>query len=443
MVKENKVLLKEYITRGSFLPMAKVVRGKTLRPEQVAGVMFALLSKKCVISADTGYGKTIMACALINVLLTNGRALFILKRFTLDAILAKLEDGLREDLNISFITDQEEVIRPMIRNRKADNYRVLVISSDAVVNPEVNRYLYDIKESIQLTVVDESHLFANFESMESRLMAKLLECSEYSYMLSATPFERDIQQLINCCYHLNNEICGGLSPKTFGNKFKTFSNGKFVCYHHVLELKKILAPMMFILTRQDCIRCTLHRVESKPQWRFIEDYEARRVIKLDTTGEPYYKLMELVHEYVSQSKKGIIYANFNDVKRMLYEKLTGSGYRVGVIDGTVSKELGLDRNETSLLFDEGHYQVLISNRSVSLDQECDFVIFYEATQQYLQVIGRAKRDFSNREIDVDIIVARRTYDEKYFMENAYPKISMISTILEKDITSLKTAVEGG
>lgn len=443
MEKEQRQLLKRYVDRGSFEPFERIVRGKTLRPEQIAGVMFGLLWKKCVISADTGYGKTIMASALINMVVTHGKAIFVLKRFTLDEILNKISESVREDLAVGFITDQYEIVNKMVNHKMANNYNVLIISSDAVANPVVNKYLYDIREEIQIVFVDESHLFANFESVESRLMAKLIECSEYSYFLSATPFERDIQQLIDCCYYLNHKIYGGLTPRTFGNRFKTYNNGKFVGYHDIETLRKVLAPMIFILTRKDCIKCSIYRVAAKQQWKALRENEARRLIKLDHTGEPFYKLLELVNDYTSQGKKGIIYANFNDVKRMLYQKLTENGYRVGVIDGTVSKELSLDRGITSAMFNTGEYQLLISNRSVSLDQECDFVIFYEITQQYLQVIGRAKRTFDDREVIVDIIVAKGTYDEQFFMENAYPKITMISAILEKDITSLKRAVEGG
>lgn len=442
MDKEKIELLSAFVERDSYLPFERCVPHKTLMELQIAGVMFSIISKKCIISADTGYGKTIMAAALINLILKEKKALFVVKRFTLDEIFKKMKESLRPDLTLGYITDQEDVIRPMVRFKHANSCNVLIISSDAVANPEVNKYIFDIRDEIQVIFIDEIHLFANFESVESRLMAKLLEHCEYAIPLSATPFERDIQQLIDCCYYLDNNIYKGLSPRTFGNKFKVYDNGKLVGYKNIDVLKRILSPMIFVANRPDCVRCVIHHVTSKPQWRKLRDVDARRIIKLDSTGEPYYKLLALLHEYTSQGKKGIIYANFNDVKRMLYEKLTATGYSVGVVDGTVSKELKQDRTETSYLFNVNHYQILITNRSVSLDQECDFVIMYEATQQYLQVIGRAKRTFDNRQVDVDIILAKNTYDEEFFMNNVYPKISMIATILDKDITSLKQAVKG-
>lgn len=449
MLDADKVtLLKEFAKRGDFLPLRNVCRDKTLVNEQLLAVVYALLAKRLLINASTGLGKTVIGVSLINTLLTKGdKALFILKRTTLESMLPKVRSMLRADLRCTFVTNQGDVIYNRIAKGSIHTNDVLVISSDCLQDKQVNDYLFDIRDSIKIVIVDEMHLYSNLVSVESRLMDKIVQVSEYAIALTATPFERSIEQVINTAFMLDPSIFKGRTPRMVYNSFCIYGADKKVKgYSNLPLLRKMLTPIMLSIQRTASTgntfkTCKIHLVEPKKEWLDLKAFEAVSVIKSDTTGAPFYKLVELLDDYVSDCKKGLIYINRNAIKRAVYKRLTDLGFKVGVIDGEVSKEIGQkDKEITAADYLDGKYDILITNIPMSRDLEGDFVIFYESTNSYIQMIGRLHRTFEDKHIKIDMIFAKSTYEEQQFKTCVYPRIKSQEIVCDKDVSELDIAL---
>lgn len=445
MDKQGLLLLSELAKQDSYEPILGSCYGKILTKEQLAATVFSLIIKKNIISFDTGLGKTVIASALINLVLEKeGRALFILKRTTMEELYKKIKESCKKSIRCGNITNEQSVIDKMICKRKADTCNLLVISSDSLANNEVNNYLYGVRNSLTIVIVDEMHLFSNLTSVESRLMDKLMNKSEYSFALTATPFQRDIIQLINTGYMLNNNVFGGKKPREMYNVFTEYRDGKVTGYKNLEMLKKIMSKIMFNVTREMLNievdkKCKIHLVRGKEEWRNKRGNEAFRMIKADTESQPYYKLCELLTTHVGAGRKGLVYINLNEIKSVIFEKLKLLGFRVDIVDGTISNKK--DRERTKERYRRGDIDVLIINTVASLDLEGDFVIFYELTLQYTQMIGRLCRTYEDKQIFIDFIIAEGTYEETFFKNNVYSKVKLLSEICDKDSRELTLAVE--
>lgn len=440
MNKIDKVeVLKNLVERNSLDSLLDVVPDKHLYNDQIVVTILSLLKKKLLISFDTGFGKTVVAAALMN-LLTNSdtKTLFILKRTTLEEIYRKLKTMNNDNIRQGYITNQSSVIYNMIERGKIDTCNAIVISSDAISDVTVNDYLFSIRNKLKLVVVDEMHLFANLESVESRLMYYLLRKSEYSVALTATPFERDISQLINIIYCLKPELFDKTNPRTVANKFKVFENGQMTGYKNLDTLKKIIHPVVFNLARgAEGKYCVIHAVYPKDEWRNLPPLEAVPAIKGDVTAEPFQILCNILDDYIEQGYKGIVYANLEKIKRPVYEKLQELGYNVGIVDGTVS--IRSEREITKQRFNSHQLDVLIINTAESADLECDFVIFYELTLKYYQFVGRSRRSRKAKNTYIHLIYAKDTYEEKYFLRNVYSRLKVLGKLCDKDISEIEEA----
>ena len=441
----DKLLMKQLAERGSLQSIEHACYGKTLMNSQVLGVVVAMIKKSCIISFDTGLGKTVIAMALINLLTLSGeKALFIVKRNTLDEIFQKDNSMLKPSLKCGYITNESKVIERMVIRRQADSSSLLVVSSDSIANPDVNDYLFKMRERLKVVVVDEMHLFSNLKSVESRFISSIAQKAQYVYALTATPFQRDIDQVINTAYMLRPNLFGGLSPRAVYNKFCVYNNGKLVGYTNLDKLKKVLKPVMINVTREMLgikveKTAKIHYVEPKPEWKDLSGNEAFRIIKSATNEQPFYILVQLLAEYIGTGKKGLIYANLNSVKEPILNKLKELGFRIGIVDGSISVKS--QRAHTKELFNEGNLDVLIINTPTSADLSCDFIIFYELTLEYSQMVGRACRDFGNKEIFIDFIIAKDTYEEKFFINNVYNRVVRLSQVCDKNVSEIILAVE--
>lgn len=445
MNKDNLVVLKQFIKRNGADSIVNSCFGKTLKKDQLAAVMYTLLVKQLIISFDTGLGKTVIASSLINLVTEKGaKALFILKRTTLDEMLKKIKESAKPSLRCGSITNESSVIDRMIVRQQVEVCDLLVISSDSLSNHLVNDYLFKNRDKIRIVIIDEMHLFANMESAESRLMSAIVQKAEYAVALTATPFQRDIIQLINTAYMLNDSIFGGLKPRRVYNMFSVYRDGKLVDYKNLDELKRVLKPIMFNVTREMLNvkldkKCKINIVEPEPEWLNLKGIPAVKAIKGNINAQPYYKLCQLLTEHILLGRKGIVYINLNDIKEMVFSRLKELGYRVGLIDGSVS--IKREHARTKAMYKSGEIDVLILNTVESADLEGDFAIFYELTQAYSQTIGRLSRDCQDKEIFIDFIIARGTYEQDFFFNNVYRKASLMSQLCDKSITELTLAVD--
>lgn len=440
MTGEKLELLKEFISRNSLQSIEGASLGKDLYPTQVAATVYGILNERVMISSDTGLGKTDVAIAMINMCLKRDKALVIVKRGTLGEMLEKFCDSIRNDLSIGYITNQEKVIYNQISKGNINNCNVIMISSDCLSNDTVSRYLYSIRYNITCVIIDEMHLFSNLQSVESRFMEKILGVSRYAVQLTATPFERDPEQVVNSIWMLDHKAFGGLSPQSFCNKFRVFVNGQFSHYENLPLMKKYIQPYIFNVTREKLnikidYDTRLREVAVNPEQRQLVGMEAVKSIKA-CKGNAYFKLIELLSEYTRQGLKGLVYANLNVTKDFIYTELKRLDYRISICDGSVSKKYGIDKESERAKFRNGELDILITNLVVSSDLECDYIIFYELTQSYKQMTGRGIRSYNDGKLIIDLIYGKGSYEERFYESNVFNRVQMLSDLCDKGMSGL-------
>lgn len=442
---KKNLVFKHLAERGSLDSIRNVVTDKNLTQSQIVATVFGLVQKRVMFSLDTGLGKTVLACALLNLTLTKGdKAVFVLKRFSLNELYKKIKSSIRKDLRVGFITSEYKVIDRMIFRREADICDILVISSDSISETNVNEYLFINCKSIKIIVIDEMHLFSNLTSVESRLMQSMVKYSEYAFALTATPFQRDIIQLINTTYVFRPDMFGDKKPNTIYNLFTVYNEDGTRTPKDLNKLKTILKPFVFNVTREmvginikSNVRC--HLVKAKNEWKSLTGPKATIEMKGNVREQPFFTLCELLNEYLMQSKRGIVYINLNDVKKPVFDRLIKLGYKVGIVDGSIStpKEAGIYKKK----YNNKELDFLIINTPTSLDLEGDFVIFYEMTLAYVQTVGRISRGIEDKEINIDFIIVKDTAEEKFFYNNVYQRVKVLNNMYNKGGKELNTVVK--
>lgn len=434
----------EALKAGKVPDLENIIKDVTLTKQQVEAITVSLVLKKCIISMSTGLGKTYVASALANAIEPRGKILIVLKRETLDELFPKFRKLITARYNMTYITKQGRVKFKALDCNTADYSKVIMVSSDALLDEEVNDYLYEVRSEVDLIIIDEMHLFSNLTSRESQFISGLISVAEYAFALTATPFEREIIQVLNILYALNPKMFGGMHPNTVANKFRVFRDGQLVGYHDLETLSKFIRQRCIIIKPEDCgikrqYRCFPIYAKAKPGWENVKRKDAFKVFKSDLDADPYFKLIEVINDNIKRKRKGLIYINLNQNKKPIYERLKSLGYRVGIVDGSVS--IKNEREWTKEQFRSGELDILITNRVTSLDLVCDYIVFYEFSLAYIQFRGRGSRGYNDSLVDIYYILTKGTVEETKFREEVLNRIKPFEVVMQDEVKELHEAFD--
>ena len=92
-------------------------------------------------------------------------------------------------------------------------------------------------------------------------------------------------------------------------------------------------------------------------------------------------------------------------------------------------------------FLNNEFDVLITNITTGKDLPCDYVIFYELTFDYKQMIGRGERGLDGVDLDVLFIITDSVYEMRFFYANVYQRGILLEKLCGKDLPELHGAVE--
>lgn len=439
-------LLGELINRGSLRSISKCVKNiEYLEDFQTLAIAYSIITKSCLLNIDTGLGKTLIASGIINILRAmkpNLKWVYLCQCSNLKTTADKLERHLFSS-NIVYCDSTEKRIVDTFYSRKAINADVIVLSYESITQPEVEGFLFKNRDLFQGIILDESQMLSNLASHTSRLISSIINSSAYRILLSATPLRINVEQVVNQIYMLDREMFSQVNMKSYLNQYKIWSDGVAVGYKNLDQLQMELMPRMLSFSRTDLqMRGDYNPIMHICTSGLDKDAQIDDVIdyKNYAFGNTAIKLLDILSEYKKQGKRGLIYANRNTMKKALRELLEKEGYSCAIMDGsnTVTQKA---KDTVHQAFLAGEYDVLITNITTGKDLPCDFIIFYELTFDYKQMIGRGERGLSGVGLDVHFIITDTTYEMRFFYVNVYQRGILLEKLCAKDLPELHGAMK--
>ena len=85
--------------------------------------------------------------------------------------------------------------------------------------------------------------------------------------------------------------------------------------------------------------------------------------------------------------------------------------------------------------------VLITNVTTGKDLPCDYIIFYELTFDYKQMLGRGERGLEGVALDVRFILTDTLAEMQFFYLNVYQRGLLLEKLCDKDLPELHGAMK--
>lgn len=405
-------VLKELLKRESYQPLKDALPKAVLYDFQSIDLAKMMLLKRTLVSYDTGMGKTILASAFMYRLLkVNPGKKFIffgkltqlhetsekIKKFSGMSVLAL--DATENSLNKLYDRDYK--------------YDILFMTPESLTKELFMNKIYEMKDEFVGIVIDEAHLYCNYqESMNAQMLEALSSYFDYVVGLTATPISSKLKQL--------SSVLRIVNPYVFIDHRKT---------------------MEYIKGESDYIKCTvinrsrdknLHNGILVPIPPMEHQIGAKRRDELLVKGAKglvqhayLLKILEMTGD-----KKALVYVNRKEIYSTLMERMKQYNIPCAMINGDTKL-----KDQTRILeeFSQDKYKVLFTNKTTSLDIECDIVIFYELVIEVQQFIGRSGRGIEAKHKDVYFLVTEDTFEEDYFWDTIYNRMIQIKSVLGKDV----------
>lgn len=439
-------LLGSLFSRGSFDLLKHCVRNvDDLEYFQTVSIAYATIAQSCLLNIDTGLGKTLIAAGIINVLKAlkpKLRWVYMCQCSNLKTTADKLKKHLFSS-NLIYCDSTESAILRTFFSRRAENADVIVLSYEAITQPDVESFLFKNRDIYQGIFLDESQMLSNLESHTSRLISAIINTACYRILLSATPLRINIDQVVNQIYMIDREMFSQVNMQTFLNQYRVWDDHAVIGYKNLEELQYELMPRMLSFSRSDLhargnytpmMKICPCGLEANASIQEVVDY------KLNHYSNTMLTLLDTVKHYVSEGKHGLIYANRNVIKRALQKALADEGYKVGILDGS-NTNTQQQKEKVHKQFLNNEFDVLITNITTGKDLPCDYVIFYELTFDYKQMIGRGERGLDGVDLDVLFIITDSVYEMRFFYANVYQRGILLEKLCGKDLPELHGAVE--
>lgn len=443
----EKSVLNDLLTKheyGYIEELKFCVRGRVLAPFQTRLLAYALINKRCILSADTGLGKTGLACGLINCVNQKQPSMkwvLICPAFNM----WQTYEELSESLYTAKVTcsDNRKGSRMFLTSLSLRDWDVAVLSYEALANMEVQQYLLDNREFIQGLIIDESQLVCNLNGTTSVLLESMSLQMEYMIMLTATPIRVNVGQFIKQIHMLDRGIFG----KEVGNAINYYTKYddefKPVGVQHLPRLLDEISGRYISVTRNEIglkgdyqvnpILCTPGK-----DYTEVDRKDVPRLVKGDYDGCAMRALYEEVNRLNSKGLKGLIYINLNENKDKVKQYLHERGIETDIFDGQHTKTKS-QKEKVKQRFIDGEVNCLITNLTVGVNLQCDYIIFYELTFDFKQMLGRGERGLKSNDLYLSFIVVDNSDDVIIFYENVYNRAKLLGQVCGKDIAEIEEA----
>lgn len=424
-VREEDYLL-ELLNRGSCSSLDMAIPGITLSYFQSMAVAWHIVTKGTIISVDTGLGKTYIAMAFAYLTLKSGggKFIFISRKDPVMNNYEKFKKVLPE-ITCDYITGESDSIWKL-RKYIDSEPDVIFITQDAIRDEKVLYWLYERSNKYKNLIVDEIHTAIYEDSFVFQALRAIRSRMDSIMALTATPLRVDPIQFINALHIIDEHLIP--NPITAYNEFAMYDEmGKVVGFKDVDYFKSMIIKRYYSFTRAELGLANTGTPDvctenlSEEQLAYSEDnlskFLFRKKIRLAYDNPLLDKLIRVLEYYKSEGKKGLIYANLDEIKDHLNAKLVAAGLKSRILDGRINKTS--DRRHIQDEFNASEYDCLVMNITSSLDLKCDYIIFYELTSDFEQMTGRGQRGLTQQCVDVLFCVYNTQKDIEFFNDNVY------------------------
>ena len=394
-----------------------IVDGVELPRFQSLGVEQALLNHKMLLAFDTGTGKTITYSVFVRGLLNRDpdkKHIFVI----IHDSLTQAPTDIRNITSVSvgaYSSEREEYIR---LKREWDQHSIFVLTYECFRQMDIVGFLYNHLPEIESFVIDEAHHASNWDSSDTAFMIRALSHRlPYVIGLSATPITSKKSQYFQLMNTLDRDL-SSRRGETAANKYTARYLPVNRADYHIKGNYR---------TTLELVTPSMHQIG---EIRGI----VSRVIKGSGAVNQVEKLVSVVRSRLSDNKTIIVYVNYHDTREWVEEHFREASIPYTTLHGRIvkqaDKEASLDRFRT------GEVSVLITSVAESLNIESDVVVFYEYTTKLKQVMGRAHRGLTGKELELVFIITRDSAEVDYFLKYIYSRSLVIQKLLGKDYSEL-------
>lgn len=442
---EQRELLVDLFVRGSLDTLKHCVKGiEELDHFQTLAIGYSVIAEACLLNLDTGLGKTLIAAGIINILSIlqpKMRWVYLCQCSNLKTTADKLRRHIFSS-NIIACDSTENAILDNFCSVKANAADIIVLSYESVLQPVVEDFLFTHKTVFQGIFLDESQMLSNLSSHTSRLISAIINSFRFKILLSATPLRVSVEQVVNQLYMLDRRMFENVNMLSFLNQYRIWDNKEMVGYKNLDHLEFQLMDRMLSLSRTD-----LHsRGDYTPYMHICRsnlttDAAITEVVtyKCDRFGSTMQQLYNIISAYKAKGKRGLIYINRNIIKTAVRNTLADRDITIDILDGThtaTQKKKDIVHSQ----FLNGDLDVLITNITTGKDLPCDYIIFYELTFDYKQMLGRGERGLQGVDLDIHFILTDSIYEMKFFYTNVYQRGLLLEQVCGKDLPELHGAL---
>ncbi|RNM36997.1 DEAD/DEAH box helicase [Slackia isoflavoniconvertens] len=302
-----------------------------LRNYQEWGVKYALHQGKVLLGDEMGLGKTIQAIAVM-VSLRNTKA----THFVVVCPASVLANWCRE-----IATKSRLRVEKVHGSRREDALSCWRRNGGVAVTTFETLEHFDLEDSLgfSLLVVDEAHYVKNPGARRSCNVAKLSQHAERILLMSGTPLENNVDEMISLIRLLRPDIAKSISGMTHISS--------------ALRFKELVAPVYYRRKREDVLSELPELIENE-DWCSLSPEEelayedtiqsknimaARRVswnvgdVRRSTKAR---RLCEIVRESKEDGRKVLVFSYFLDTLNKVIQSLGENCY--GPINGSVSPQ---------------------------------------------------------------------------------------------------------
>lgn len=334
-----------------------ILRNTELTHKQNVILNYSEYIKKLIVCMDTGTGKTFFSlarCQLTKLQKPKYKTLIVVPEVSSKDQWSEHIKNLTTLTYIDSTGSAEQLMKLFSAKQTAD---IVLVTYEALKKPIFTTFYVAYGDMFKTVIFDESKFVANFDSQTFKVAREIANKAECLFLLNATPSIYEPTELLAQLSVLRYEY----EYKEMKYTYIDMEGG----YRNLDRLKKLAGKQMICIPREDSIN-------------YIVSHYYTPTLESKIT-----KLKELYEEGDLEFTRNIIYAHHNKNKDAVAE------LGITVIDGR-NKEC---RTKLKEEFNNFRIHDICTNISVSLDLNCDCVVFFEYSPDWRQILGRAIRGF--------------------------------------------------
>ena len=407
--------------------VSRVLEHDNLHNLQSIDVLKMIAHKHAIAIYDTGLGKTFLASAIMKMLHNKEhKSRFIM--FVTKNQLLQTPHKIKRLTN--FDVTCTDGTRSSIQDftDRAMDYDVALATYSCLESRQFLDFFFEHRNDYNCIIVDEAHKLNNFVTADvGAKLYEIIKKFEYAYALTATPITTDIEQLARLASIFDSDTYHdyhGLQMSFKYNSYRISDDPCFFVSRNADAFGRVTAPHGIIVW-----------VDPMPFQIDADFSELSDLCKGEGATEQAEALAQLIQFNKSNGhERGLVYINRHKVREWVLPFLDEAGITYRCINGRTPND---ERQKTLKEFNEDKTtDVIITSVTEALDLDCDYVIFYEFTSNIKQMIGRAQRGFTDKDLFVFYMITDKTKEVDYFYNNVYKRCEIASYVLRKDYSEV-------